>query len=737
MATKFTRRHLLKFAGGSAAGILLTPMPWKMLDDLAIWTQNGPWIPKPPRGEVTTKFTTCTLCPAGCGVRARCVAGQPVALSGVPAHPVSHGALCPVGLGGHHLPFHSGRLLQPVRLKRGGNDVEAVPVSLDAAIAEIVSAVNATRAAGSNGTIAILDQVPGRTISRLYRKFLGSVGRGIYIAGPTERDGFDALGRMLTDPWGEAGLDLENAAVLLSFGAPVLDGWGTPGRIAGLVQAREGSASRKMKIIQVESRRSRTAAAADVWLPVKPGTEAALALGIANVLIRENLVDAKSISALAGDFDGPDEFSYKALVEKFSPEKTTALTGLESAGIVNLARELAQSQPAVAVGGGDPAGGPLGHEEERAIMALNLLLGSVGVKGGIVPRPQLPEDPELCGDALAESRAIEDIEDGSIRVLITDPARSGRALPWKLLERKLAPQGGLVVAVAPVLAGDALRAQLVLPSPAFTEGIDEAPVPADSPVGTFSVAQPLRAAPAGVLEPARLIGELATALSIELFSGGQQATLASCLRRKSEAIVKAGRGTVFTPQDGKSTAVAQIPSADAFWKMIGEGGCWRDEPSEPKRPGRVTLVGGRSGFETLVAAGEGRLPADGADAFPMVLMPSGVRGALDDANVSPLMTKIYQESGLRRLNNQADINPATARALGLSDRSIALVETPAGGLRVEIRFDSSVMPGVVHVAAGPSGPVRNAAGSRDRRSVLEISGGGAVWRVTRARVREA
>src|SRR5512140_1119409 len=97
----FNRRDVLKFVGGSAVGTVFTPIPWKLLDDVAIWSQNWSWVPKPLRGEIKTKFTNCTLCPAGCGVKARCVGTQPVSLAGVPNHPQSRGTLCPEGLGGH------------------------------------------------------------------------------------------------------------------------------------------------------------------------------------------------------------------------------------------------------------------------------------------------------------------------------------------------------------------------------------------------------------------------------------------------------------------------------------------------------------------------------------------------------------------------------------------------------------------------------------------------------------
>ena len=65
------RRDLLVWSAGAAAGLVVTPVPWKLLDDVSIWSQNWPWIPQPARGPVEVKQSFCTLCPNGCGLRVR------------------------------------------------------------------------------------------------------------------------------------------------------------------------------------------------------------------------------------------------------------------------------------------------------------------------------------------------------------------------------------------------------------------------------------------------------------------------------------------------------------------------------------------------------------------------------------------------------------------------------------------------------------------------------------------
>ena len=148
------RRNLLRFVGGATAGVLITPMPWKLINDSALWSQNWSWIPKLPTGPRTVKYTTCTLCPAGCGVEARCVGERPVGLAGVSKHPLSGGTLCALGVAAHHLPYHPRRASFPLKRSPLGKHI---PVSLDVAISEVSRAIGGR---GRGTSVAILDERP-------------------------------------------------------------------------------------------------------------------------------------------------------------------------------------------------------------------------------------------------------------------------------------------------------------------------------------------------------------------------------------------------------------------------------------------------------------------------------------------------------------------------------------------------------------------------------------------------
>jgi len=733
MAKIIERRDLMKLAGGAAVGIVFTPAPWKFLDDSSIWTQNWPWIPKPLRGELITRFSVCAMCPAGCALRAQCIGKQPISLFGVPGHPLSQGTLCPLGFTGHHLAYHPSRATEPLRIEHSNDSINVIPISRDLAVAEIAQAIQSK---GADECIAVIDSRPGRTVSLLYRQFLAGLAKGVYLCEPTGTCAtFDTLQALSEKPIGPLGLDLENTRTLLSFGAPILDGWGTPGRIQSLRRNQsQPDAGKRLQVIQIETRQSRTALFADQWLPIKPGTEAALALGLANVIVREKLFDEAAIRRNAVDFDRSDSRSYLDLVGQFQPERVTEVTGISQDKIVSVAREAARHGPSIALGGGDPAGGPLGEAEEIAIAGLNLLLGNLGKSGGIVGRSEVPVAAEMRSAAAVSPSELAKIPDHSIRVLLMDAAESGNALPWTLIEKKLVSERAVVASLSPYLAGNARRAHFLIPAPAHLESLQEIPTPDGAVRSSFSLSAPLLAPPEGATDPIDFIRSLATAVGVPL-AGGSAMDL---LKGRASAIYENGRGEIFVFAENKISDIKEAGSAERFWDMLKAGGCWIDAKHEMESAPRFSLLGEPSqGFEKLSASAQGRLQASLPKEYPLVLMPFGWRFAVGNGQVSPVMSKLYQESGLRDMANQAFINPKTGSALGLVDGGQAVVATRQGSMPVKIQFDSGVMPGVIHVAVGPA-PNKNEMAKKIDENILEIcqAGNDLAWRVTPAQVRK-
>src|SRR5450631_333927 len=361
---KVTRRDLLMWSAGAAAGLMVTPVPWKLLDDTSIWSQNWPWIPQPARGPVEVKQSCCTLCPNGCGMRLRMAAGWPVGVAGVSSHPISRGALCPLGFGAHQLNWHPQRL----RTVRHGANPSAWN-----------EARTAFAKACSEGPVVVIDGYPGRAASSVIQSFAQKRNGGYRVVLGSETRALAPYETWSGVSASALGYDLENAKTIVSFGAPLLDGWGPPGRFTRLWAERAaGNADPQLRLIQVESSLSRTAGRAWRWVPVPARAESALASGLARVLLEERLVSAR----------GP--------LPQLALADAATQTGLTTDAIRDLARTIAARTPAVVIA----------SDNHPAIAALNVVLGSVGARGGIVKRSKRAEPYVSADAAIPRARVV-------------------------------------------------------------------------------------------------------------------------------------------------------------------------------------------------------------------------------------------------------------------------------------------------------------------------------------------
>ena len=276
---KFTRRDLLVWSAGAAAGLIVTPVPWKLLDDTSIWSQNWPWIPQPARLPVEMKQSACTLCPNGCGLRVRMAGGWPVGVAGASTHPVTRGALCPLGFAAHQLNWHPQRLRTV--LHRGSNSSWA-------------DAQRALAKVSAEGPIVIIDGYPGRAASSVLESFAQKLHGSYRVVEALETRALKPYETWSGVPASSLGYDLDNTQTVISFGGPLLDGWGTPGRFSRLWAERTaGRTDPQLRLIQIDSELSRTAARAWQWTSIRPGSESALAAGLAAALLEQKLVPAR------------------------------------------------------------------------------------------------------------------------------------------------------------------------------------------------------------------------------------------------------------------------------------------------------------------------------------------------------------------------------------------------------------------------------------------------------------
>jgi hypothetical protein len=359
---------------------------------------------------------------------------------------------------------------------------------------------------------------------------------------------------------GPLGIDLARPRTIVSFGAPLREGWGSPGTVPIIVgRQNEGSLS----LVQIEAHRSPTAEGADLWLAIRPGTEAAVALGLAHVLVADGLV-APEVAGNSLDLDA----TFRSFLSSFEPGAVERTSGVSASVLRNLAHDLAKG-PSLAIGSGAPGTEPLGREEESAIAALNLLLGNAGPHGCLVTRRAVPA-PTLEGP-LAPQVSLSDLADGSVGVLVIEGA--AESVPWSLIATKLAP-ASTVVSLSPWLTGLALHADWTVPARAPLEFLDEVLTPAGAPSASWSLAPSLVSPPQNAMDPTAFLSRLTAALgnTIAAPEGAE-----SLLKRRAAAIVTAGRGNVFVP-GGACLPIAKVGGPEGLFQKLLAGGAWTDEP---------------------------------------------------------------------------------------------------------------------------------------------------------------
>lgn len=242
---------------------------------------------------------------------------------------------------------------------------------------------------------------------------------------------------------GNSTSDIENTKLVVMFGNNPAETRMSGGGITYyLEQARERSNAR---MIVIDPRYTDTAAGReDEWIPIRPGTDAALVAGIAWVLIDENLVDQPFLDKYCVGYDEktlpegpPANGHYKAYIlgqgddhTAKTPEWASRITGIPADRIVKLAREIGSAKPAYICQGWGPQRQANGELTSRAIAMLPILTGNVGINGGnsgarestytiTIERMPLPDNPVKTQiscfswtDAIARGPEMTALRDG-------------------------------------------------------------------------------------------------------------------------------------------------------------------------------------------------------------------------------------------------------------------------------------------------------------------------------------
>lgn len=319
--------------------------------------------------------SVCALdCPDTCSVLVTVEDGRATRLRGNPDHPVTRGFLC--GKVAKYLDrqYHQDRLQFPLKRVGKKGDGRFERTTWDEALSSIAARLKTI--AAEHGAEAILPYSYAGNMGLLNnagmdRRFFHKLGASRLDRTICSSAGGAGITAQLGYRFGTEPEQFVHSRLILAWGANIL---GTNVHLwPFIVEARRKGA----KLIVIDPVKNRTGAVADEWIPINPGSDLALALGLMHVILAEGLEDHEYI---ANHTDGIEDLRKRA--KQYTPEVVESFTGIPRGRILTLAREYATTRPAVIRLNYGVQRSERGGTAVRAITALPALTGSWKDLGG-------------------------------------------------------------------------------------------------------------------------------------------------------------------------------------------------------------------------------------------------------------------------------------------------------------------------------------------------------------------
>ncbi len=447
------RRTFLQLSGMTAASALLA----------GCQSQNEKLIPYliPPDegvtpGRATYYASSCNFCPAGCGILVRVSEGRAKKIEGNPDHPVNRGRLCARGQAILQELYHPDRVQQPLKRTGPRGSGEFQKISWEEGLGILTARLKELQREQATGSLAMLTPQLSGSLGALAGNFMRAFGSSRHVS--FELLGPDWLRVAGRQSFGQASLpfyDLAETRYLLSFGADFVESHLSPVQYGNAFgRMRQGRDTVRGHFTYVGGRMSLTCASADRWMPARPGSEGALALGMARLILAESLHDKAALAANGFSADG-----LLASLESYDLPRVAEMCGLTQEVIAEVAREFATTRPSVAMAGEVVAFQSNGPEAVRAVQLLNMVAGNLNRPGGVYPATA----PAGAENSFAELLAlVESMRTGGVKVaMITGDPRHG--IPPATGFQEALDNVPFTVSFSTLLDDTALQADLILP----------------------------------------------------------------------------------------------------------------------------------------------------------------------------------------------------------------------------------------------------------------------------------
>ena len=676
-----TRRRWLQLTGAASAAVMATSGggAWQAL-------AKGKQAPAQP--TVENKFSSCDMCFNKCGLVARVEKGTVTKLDPNPNFLKSRGMLCARGNAGIMQLYDPDRLKQPLLRKGARGDGRWQRISWKDALdltAEKLQRLGEkyTRC----GTVFMAGTDSQSTFVHRFAEVYGS-----YNVISHESNCLLSRNRAYLDTFGVVPIpDTLNCKYIIMPGANRFEALVTPDSIDIVTAMQNGC-----KLVVLDPRFTKTAALAQEWHAIRPGTDMAFFLAVAHVLINEGLYNKDFVAQRTHGFN-----RLKKHVQPYTPQWAAAECEIPAEDIARIARELAAAAPSAMVYPGRRSSDYVDSTQIRRSMAIvNGLLGNWDQPGGLnLPRavktgsipyeaPFYESNPEDRVDAGRAKMMFP--EEGSFK-FTRDAVIEGKPYPVKgFFTYKTNPmqtganqaktmaminQLDFMVTVDIAMSDTAWMADLVLPAPTYLERED----PASSFQGSSAASGLVMRDP--VVKP--------------LYDTRPVFWILKELAKR----LKLGEHFDFTMADFRQAQLKDLPQAAADLRDKGvynlvtpAHGVHQDKPFRT-RSTKVELYNDRyqeNGVDPLpVYRPRPRVPQD---RFRMVVGRNAYITQSSSTN-NALLTQLEDE-------NHLWLNPEAARRLGVDTGDMVQVQSPAGTVKLKARVTQEIRRDTVYMDSG-------------------------------------
>jgi len=663
MSKNVSRRDFLKLAGvGAATTAILTGC-----GPASRYVKREQYLQMPEynyNGQSTYYATTCRECAAACGLVVRTMQGRALKVEGNANHPVNLGRTCARGQATLQGLYNPDRLTDPIQRNARGSDTTTV-MQWDAAIQVVADALK-------NNKPSEIAFLMGMAPDHLF-DLVTDVAKATGINAPIR---FGALGafearaalsKAAENLFGQAGMpffDIGAAEVVLSFGANFLETWLSPvAYTRGFSNMRKGAATNKRgHFVHFEARMSQTAAKADEWFAVKPGTEGLVALAIGKLA-----AEARGLS-MPRAFAGVD------------PLDAASRAGVKLEALERVAVMFANAASAIAIPGGAALGQSNGLATAEAVLALNALVDNLGKPGGVFFSPASPFDDEYHRPASMKEMQdfVKQMAEGRFKALFVHGVNPAFELPASLGFAEASKNVGQVISFATFPDETALLADYVFPDHHGLESWGYQRVATGASQSALSGAQPVVSPYYNTRSTADVL------LAAAALAGGK---FAAALPFADEYAFLQHKLTPLVGQADGFFSAADILTFTAYFQQ--HGGWWKTVDG-------LTAPSGADALNSDIKAEEAQFAGEGEFVFMPYVSP-----VLGEAGANkPWLQEVPDPTTTVMWNTWVEMNPDTAHELGIENDDVVRIVSEAGEVEAPVYLYPAIRPDVIAVPFG-------------------------------------